>query len=85
MVFMQRIRQLVHTIKAEAEIYKYTRLVTRLIECMEEENWSFSEAAEYLMCTQKEFYDCIEILRLKRTGSVEKAVNAYILKKEEPE
>ena len=86
MVFMQRIRQLVHTIKAEAEIHKYTQLVTRLLEYMEEESWSFSEAAEYLMCTQREFYDCIGILRLKRAGTVEDAVRQYILNnKEEPD
>ena len=82
MVFMQRIRHLVHTIKVEAEVQNYILLVTRMIECMEEENWSFSEAAEYLMCTQKEFYDCIGILRNKK-GSVEEAVRCYILNKEE--
>ena len=77
MVFMQRIRHLVRTIKAEAEIQKYTLLASRMIECMEDENWSFSEAAEYLMCTQKEFYDCIGILRIKK-GPIEDAVKEYI-------
>ena len=83
--YTQRIRRIIKNVKDEALIVKYTQLVTRLIECMEEENWSFSEAAEYLMCTQREFYDCIGILRLKRTGTVEVAVRAYILNnKEEP-
>lgn len=84
--YMQRLRKIIKDIKDEVLISKYTQLVTRLIECMEEENWSFSEAAEYLMCTQKEFYDCIGILRLKRTGTVEEAVRQYILNnKEEPD
>ena len=83
--YIQRLRKIIKDIKDEVLIGRYTQLVTRLIECMEEENWSFSEAAEYLMCTQREFYDCIGILRLKRTGTVEVAVRAYILNnKEEP-
>lgn len=85
MVLIKRLRQLMHAIKTEAEIYKYTQLVTRLIECMEEENWSFFEAAEYLMCSEKEFFDCIGILRIKK-GTVEDAVRQYILiNKEEPD
>lgn len=84
--YMQRIRRIIKHVKDEALIVKYTQLVTRLIECMEEENWSFSEAAEYLMCTQRELYDCIGILRLKRAGTVEDAVRQYILNnKEEPD
>lgn len=81
--YIQLLRKIIKDVKDEILIGKYTQLVTRLIECMEEENWSFSEAAEYLMCTQREFYDCIGILRLKRTGTVEVAVRAYILNNEE--
>ena len=80
--YIQRLRKIVKDIRDEVLIGKYTQLVTRLIECMEEENWPFSEAAEYLMCTQKEFYDCVEILRNKKE-SVEEAVRFYILNKEE--
>lgn len=84
--YIQRLRKIFKNIKDEVLISKYTQLVTRLGACMEEENWSFSEAAEYLMFTQKEFYDCIEILRVKRTGTVEDAVRQYILNnKEEPD
>ena len=84
--YIQRLRKTIKDIKNEVLIGKYMQLVTRLIECMEEENWSFSEAAEYLMCTQREFYDCIGILRLKRAGTVEDAVRQYILNnKEEPD
>lgn len=79
---IQRLKRIFKSIKDEVLISKYMQLVARLIECMEDENWSFSEAAEYLMCTQKEFYDCVEILRNKK-GSVEEAVRFYILNKEE--
>ena len=84
--YIQRLRKILKDIKDEVLIGQYTQLVIRLIECMEEENWSFSEATEYLMCTQREFYDCIGILRLKRTGTVEDAVRQYILNnKEDPD
>ena len=82
--YIQRLRKILKDIKDEVLISKYIQLVTRLIECMEEESWSFSEAAEYLMFSKKEYFDCIGILRLKRTGTVEEAVRAYIVKKEEP-
>ena len=83
--YIQRLRKILKEIKDEVLIGKYTQLVTRLIECMEEESWAFSEAAEYLMFSKKEYFDCIGILRLKRTGTVEEAVRAYILNnKEEP-
>ena len=81
--YIQRLRKILKEIKDEVLIGKYTQLVTRLIECMEEENWAFSEAAEYLMFSKKEYFDCIGILRLKGTGTVEEAVRAYIVKKEE--
>jgi uncharacterized protein YydD (DUF2326 family) len=81
--YIQRLRKILKDIKDEVLISKYTKLVTRLIECMEEESWAFSEAAEYLMFSKKEYFDCIGILRLKRTGTVEEAVRAYIVKKEE--
>lgn len=77
--YIQRLGKIFKNIKDEVLIGKYTQLVTRLIECMEEESWSFSEAAEYLMCSEKEFYDCIGILRLKRAGTIEDAVRDYIL------
>ena len=83
--YIQLLRKIIKDVKDEILIGKYTQLVTRLIECVEEENWSFSEAAEYLMCTQREFYDCIGILRIKK-GTVEDAVRQYILNnKEEPD
>ena len=83
--YIQRLRKILKDIRDEVLIGKYTPLVTRLIECMEEERWAFSEAAEYLMFSKKEYFDCIGILRLKRTGTVEEAVRAYILNnKEEP-
>lgn len=83
--YIQRLRKIIKDTKDEVLISKYTQLVSRSIECMEEENWSFSEAAEYLMCTQTEFYNCIGILRVKR-GTVEDAVRQYILNnKEEPD
>ena len=83
--YIQRLRKILKEIKDEILIGKYMQLVTRLIECMEEERWAFSEAAEYLMFSKKEYFDCIGILRLKRTGTVEEAVRAYILNnKEEP-
>lgn len=75
---IQKIGCFIRDVKEEVLICKYTQLATRLIECMEDEGWSFSEAAEFLMCTQKEFYACIGILRLK-TETVEEAVRAYIL------
>lgn len=82
--YIQRLRKILKDIKDEVLISKYIQLVTRLIECMEEESWAFSEAAEYLMFSKKEYFDCIGVLRLKRTGTVEEAVRAYIVKKEEP-
>ena len=83
--YIQLLRKIIKDVKDEILIGKYTQLVTRLIECVEEENWSFSEATEYLMCTQREFYDCIGILRIKK-GTVEDAVRQYILNnKEEPD
>ena len=81
-MYIQRLRKIFKNIKDEVLIVQYTQLVTRLIECMEEENWSFSEAAEYLMFTQKEFYDCIGILRIKNE-TVEDAVRQYILNNKE--
>ena len=84
--YIQRLRKIIKDVRDEVLIGKYTQLVTRLIECMKEENWSFSEAAKYLMCTPREFYDCVGILRLKRAGTVEDAVRQYILNnKEEPD
>lgn len=77
--YIQRLKRTFKSIKDEVLISKYMQLVVRLLECMEDENWSFSEAAEYLMFTQKEFYDCIGILRLKRTETVEDAVRDYII------
>ena len=82
--YIQRLKRIFKSIKDEVLISKYMQLVARLIECMEEESWAFSEAAEYLMFSKKEYFDCIGILRLKRTGTVEEAVRAYIVKKEEP-
>lgn len=82
--YIQRLKRIFKSIKDEVLIRKYTQLIARLIECMEEESWAFSEAAEYLMFSKKEYFDCIGILRLKRTGTVEEAVRAYIVKKEEP-
>ncbi len=81
--YIKRLKRTFKSIKDEVLISKYMQLVARLIECMEDENWSFSEAAEYLMFSQKEFYDCIEILRVKRTGTVEDAVRQYILNNKE--
>ena len=37
--YIQRLRKIVKDIRDEVLIGKYTQLVTRLIECMEEENW----------------------------------------------
>ena len=83
--YIQRLKRIFKSIKDEVLISKYMQLVARLIECMEDENWSFSEAAEYLMFTQKEFYACIGILRIKKE-TVEDAVRQYILNdKEEPD
>lgn len=83
--YMQQIGKLFKEVKNEVLIGKYTQLVTRLVECMEDENWSFFEAAEYLMCSEKEFFDCIGILRIKKR-TVEDAVRQYILNnKEEPD
>lgn len=80
--YIQRLKRIFKSIKDEVLISKYMELVARLIECMEDENWSFSEAAEYLMFTQKEFYDCIGILRIKKE-TVEDAVRQYILNNKE--
>lgn len=80
--YIQRLKRIFNSIKEEVLIRKYTQLIARLIECMEDENWSFSEAAEYLMFTQTEFYDCIGILRIKKE-TVEDAVRQYILNNKE--
>ena len=58
--YIKRLKRTFKSIKDEVLICKYMQLVARLIECMEEESWAFSEAAEYLMFSKKEYFDCIK-------------------------